>query len=773
MTFFKVFILALLFLCRSLSNNIILNILLSVLFIIVSGHLLGDLFVRNYLVIDFRSLLGVYLVLCILILGESTLLIFFRMTRMSIMIPYLAIISLIIIATLKCRSTGLIISGKVIHSRALTQGLMFKIFSFIKEGIISYLASILPVLMIISCILYFFRTDKAMLSVIQCAPIHFWLLIFLLTSYIFSYFLFNRKAFERREKTNTYILLYSASAYAFLIFGAYLLFSEYGVAADSYFWTCLIKTTVLHGYRQIDHKGILLLERGFEALIVSLIAPIDHLFLSENNIITCIRLLVDSVNPLLVSILLPFFIYMTLHLMNYNEHFKKSIGITSSLVSSLIFPTFFNFMLPAANWLGGIFTLGTLVLSLSWISSDKERKFFIFVLVSALTAFIIHPIPGTYAFIIIILALIANIIHSSKIKIKIKYKKISMNNTSDINKSLSLTIPINTLMLLLASILALVTLSTWLNAKSLLMLIGSRVPPALDKITLTKDPVRRLLSFLALPCINLQNANFILCNCLNWERLPIITLGILFLFKKTSGKPKKKYHLMISSAIFSFIAWVISFIFIEFPYRYFRLAFMCDLLLTPLTAMLLYSAILFILKKRQIITRFCLIISLSLITFLSIMIIFLIPLMTYNDLPPSPGRPSFRWITREDIEAIKLITKEETGYFVITSDEFLYKICIPFIKLNYFPYINSKISNKLNIACNSKIVYKIIINRDLQVVHNINSSKYPVIFILFNDWFIKTYNLDKSHILRINGIEELYIFKEEYYSVYVIRIKRA
>ncbi len=717
-------------------RSMFMGIFLFALYVIFFGCHIGRLF----LVEEFKELLGIFSVLCFIIVGESLFLIMNIFVFSLVVIPYV-LVPLFIIFWKVFRKKEDSLDRQASNIKCVT----------FKEGIL--LLSFLISLAISLYALVSSGTGAAVFSILQVVPSYFWLsAIALITFFIAECFMLNYTNLNKK-----WLMLF-AFAVAFVFFGAYFLVFTHGWDADPYGWLTSIKLVFARGFKG-EQWQIIPLERGTEAIVAS----VAKLSVTQFDM-TASKRFFDLLSPLLAAIYLPLFTYLFMHKLDPGRH--CSFYALGSL-GFMLFLTFFDFAITNSNYLSSIFLFGTLFIVLKWLYEDKPRKSLTALLIiSFLATTMLHPISGIYAIVAIALALSASgKIASSGLVIKIK---LVSNFASKIRVS-TLVYSITVLVVSIIPIVALLKGYDILN----FFIATSHDPMAILKNSISFDDIARF--FVPFWLQTPLTASHIVGDGYNWVRLPLFAFGLYRL--STLNITKKIKSWVLGTIISYFIAWFTIVTLLKAldhdPYRF---ALMLDLALLPIAGLLigdLFNAVSSRISKNKIrkLSTVGFAILFAGLLIVPVTLTYELPLypMRWSVEQPLPGRPTARAVTDAEINALEYIDNLHKNYAVVTSNSFTLEVATALLDFRSFNGTN-------NVFANSALISNIIINKNVQAIVTIaETTNSSDIILLFDTWYLRTQGITLNEVTNIESFfrfigGSMRIFGDQQYSVYLLCI---
>ncbi|RLF95078.1 hypothetical protein DRN52_04325 [Thermococci archaeon] len=708
---------------RSTFKSFLAGIIIWICFIFVCGILALDFLpLEDYLPQILRTLIGVYFAICLSIILMAFLEVFHIFTTFNIYLCYTMLPFIILLLNLLRRP---VLRYTTLDLDQNSTGAIEKDGRFISLLMLYTFTLFSSVLSLI--IIREKSADYPVFSPLEILPDGS-LFIFFLTTAFFVALLFGccTSRNEAYRKDVTYLLI--ALSLVLLYFGVYILSFKYGVDCDPFNWVGHVKFLLSHITRMRLHEYDIV-ERGYEAFISSIV-KVSITPQSFDPI--AVRLFIDIFGVVFHSVYLLIFTFLIMRLI-LMDIVEKS-AILSIVLAIFFFPTFFNFATSSVpNWTSSIFLLGTVFLSIFILSASRKSVLdWILLLISSFTALLVHPIPGIFSFIALIVLLVMNAFRTLRLNSFFKGKS---------HFKFHFNIICLTIIILLLSLIPLIS-----------VLYGNVILGALAKtrsqqvLGMLKFEPKKIEEFF-IPFLHFRynDANFLMECGYNPARIIVLLLTFFFLKKcRGSTNVNRSALIMITTlASLTFISTTLVFILTEFPYSYFRFSLINDLFLLPLLSLLIYEAVTSFknwISCHRHAKLMCFATNLVIASFLigCLLVMLSVPLMVYNGHKPIYGRPTFRSITEGEISvAIYISTGGIENYVVVTPCEWTRRIVYPFSNLRI---LNDSINPpKTNLIVSYQLIINFLDNADVSQLKRFCRSLDPnatTLFIIFDDWLL-------------------------------------
>lgn len=703
----------------------------------ISAFLAYLFYIGNYLGTVFFSdeplnmLLGVFIALCWIIVGETSILLLQFLRMPWILLPFASLPLLLVFITTRMDETSRASTNQSLSWRDIRN--LFGRFSDSKV-LIFWTILIVSFLIVLKS-----RTGAMIFSVWEVIPPYFLIFLF---SVILSYFFVQHKL-KKRGDTPGFSLNLSFFV-AFLVFGLFFLTCEVAWGVDQLARVGSVRVTYIQGFRG-GHGADLLAralatnfhERGIEALVTSLVrlSSSEYNFLFTKNLMT---LLV----PLCASIYVPFFTYLFV-----KDIYRLKRVFYFTPLSFLLFPSFWLLGVTSGMNFADIFLMGTLYLNFKLLYRRSNNISFVFL--SGLATFLIHPFTGVYTISSTLITHTILFVGEQKLILKFSpgSKKIEI-------KLRALVMP------------------------SLCILLSFSLPFELiigQKNTFFKLPSLEGVGAFCIPRIwefGEYTADFIVSEGYNWGRYLLFLAGFLLLFHSRSHLDKVRSSWIVSIIITFWLTWFLTVNCVE-PLRYgtHRFARILDFSLLPLAGLVLHEVSnwgIKIFKFSSFLKRA--IVSLGFVSLICLMTIspyigFLSPSFPKWGIT-TPGRSGFRSVSTDEVKAINFIINSTEGdYMVITGDGFLAKIGRGMLGYHVYHTNNSQF-RRFDHRQFSKTMMSPNVMAEISEGVNI-----PTFFLFFNDFNIERTQIPNEVLDRLKELSAESRIYGKTFRTYVYRFE--
>lgn len=725
---------------RALSGPLAIGVVFFVSYLFINASIVKNRFWD----LDYKLLLSVLLVLCLVIVTEALILILNEF--------YLLTVSAVLLAI----PIGLaLISGRdsdygrcqIGHPQQRTK---------IESGL-SYAAVLLSIPLIFAeLLLWSFRSGNPAFSVFGVIPEVAWPVFFA----AYALFVFGSLAVSQRTRDR--FMSVPAVLITFLFSGVYITIASYGFDSTPFVETGLVKillssNTTTGAYYSILERGMVALWASVSKISVSAGA---YGALAEWSF-------VNFSVPVIASIFLPLFTYLIL--IEVAKPKSKSVAWLASVTPLILLPVFIEYLEAAPLAAGAIFMLPMLYFGIKFVKLDSNHdrgfRYLGALILCFLTGVIIDETVGAYALGEIILVLIVKSVFNWSQSVHVKTKELGADRRLGVRERESIGL---IFILILSSALSVIPLLSFV--------FGGSVLTAIQPLTVSELPgfplafsLDRVGAFFSMPPIfapldGLSYAN-ILGIYFNWVRIVILLPGVTLLLMKERGIASR---LVAGAGLYSFVAWFLQYSALpSFSlYGFNRLSFMADILLLPVAAYLLYRII-----ERTVISRFSLrraaVLTICMAVIVSSFSGVAMSFGSSNVLgfPPTVGRPTSRFVATGEIEACSYIGGSSVNYAVVVSDEWVEQVCSAFISQR-----GSYVGNHQNLIDNFSTIQNFLETRNVTVLQAILPLTLSrELFLVFGDYYLAQTQFNAAYVLRLEGTPgiQVHVFGTGY-EVFVI-----